>query len=321
MKPISTIGRIRINPHRKSQPIFPLLRLLCQFEDESEEDPCDVYMRILHRFRGTAEEFTFFQQACCPLFLTLPDEQRIRFAINELGPCLSRNIWNGPSIIRAILNGVSFTTSKFEIISYTLSNFEVPATGSFYGSIHMLTLPHGIAYCMGCTKIDSNWPYNTIKDRAIQEKVYEEWHIMFREMLENGLHIHQIMNGLTLLHAFLDGCFQLSKPLEGSLMKKCNKALGALLRDLQGAGVNLKEFGEKEELILKDQGGSIDFRIFGRSSHFVIRLIGFSYGPTPEDWCLWVSEPSDEFAGDFWAMIDRRMEMPGGWSGDVLLFF
>ncbi|KAJ5137063.1 hypothetical protein N7448_005617 [Penicillium atrosanguineum] len=91
MKPISTIGRIRINPPRRSQPIFPLLRLLCQVEDESQEDPWDVFMRSYHRFRGTAEEFTFFQQACCPLFYTLSDEQRIRFAINEMGPCLSRN--------------------------------------------------------------------------------------------------------------------------------------------------------------------------------------------------------------------------------------
>jgi hypothetical protein len=278
-------------------------------------------MRSFHRFRGTVEEFTFLQKVCCPLFFTFSDEQRIRIAINELGPCLSRNFWNGPFIIRAILNGVSFTTSKFEVISFTLSNFEVPDTGSFVGSCHMLTLPHGVAYCMGCTKIGSSWPYNTIKDGAVQHKVYEEWLIMFREMLDNGLHIHQTMNGLTLLQAFLHGCFQISKPLEGSLMRKCNDALGALLRDLQGAGVSLKEFGEREELILKDQGGCIDFQIFSRSRRFYIRLIGFSHGATPEDWFLWISQPSDEFVGDFWAMIDRRMEMPGGWSEDVPLFF
>jgi hypothetical protein len=124
-------------------------------------------MRSFHRFRGTAEEFIFLQQACCPLFFTLSDEQRIRFAINELGPCLSRNFWNGPSIIRAILNRVLFTTSKFKVISFTLSNFEVPDSGSFVGSTHMITLPYGVVYCMGCTKIDSNWPYNTIKDRAL----------------------------------------------------------------------------------------------------------------------------------------------------------
>ncbi|CEO59715.1 hypothetical protein PMG11_04380 [Penicillium brasilianum] len=242
MKPISTIGRVMINPPRKSQSIFPLLRLLCQFEDESQDDPWDVLMRSFHRFRGTAEDFIFLQQACCPLFFTISDEQRIRFAINEIGPCLSRNFWNGPSIIRAILNGIHFTTSKFEVISFTLSNFEVPDTSSFWGSTHMITLPHGVAYCMGCTKIDSNWPYNTIKDMAMRHKVYQEWHIIFREMLENGLHIHQTMNGLTLLHAFLDGCFQLSNPLERSLMGKCNEALRALLRDLQGANVNLKEF-------------------------------------------------------------------------------
>ncbi|KAJ5798310.1 uncharacterized protein N7503_007606 [Penicillium pulvis] len=321
-KPISSIGRIRINPPRKSQPILPLLRLLCQFENESQEDPEDVFLRSFHRFRGTAEEFNFLQQACCPLFFTLSDEERIRFAIMELGACLSRNLWNGPSIIRAILNGISFTTSKFEVVSATLSNFEVPpGIGPFIGGAHMITLPHGVAYCMGCTKIDSNWPHDAIKDRAMKQKVYEEWYMMFREMLDNGLHIHKAMNGLTLLQAFIDGCLQVSKPLQGSLTKKCNEALRALLRDLQGAGVNLKDFGEREELILQDQGGYIDFRTFGRSWCFVIRLIGFSYGPTPEDWCLWVSEPSDEFVGDFWAMVDRRMEMPGGWSEDILLSF
>jgi hypothetical protein len=306
----------------KSQPIFPLLRLLCQFEDESQEDPWDVFVRNFHRFRGTADEFDFLQQACCPLFFTLSDEQRITLAIMEVGPCLSRNFWNGPSIIRAIVNGISFTTSKFEVVSGTLSNFEAPpCIGTFIGGDDMFTLPHGVAYCMGCTKIDSNWPYDAIKDRAMKQKVYEEWFIMFREMLENGLHIQQVMDGLTLLHAFLFGCLQLSEPHQGSFMNKCNEALRALLRDLQGAGVNLKEFGEREELILKDQLGGIDFRTSGTLRCFVIRLIGFSYGPGPDDWCLWVSEPSDEFVGDFWAMIDRRMEMPGRWSEDVLLSF
>jgi hypothetical protein len=279
-------------------------------------------MRSFHRFRGTAEEFICLQQACCPLFFTLSDEQRIRFAINEIGPCLSRNFWNGPSIIRTILNGVLFTTSKFEVTGFTLSNFEAPNTGSFVGSTHFLTLPHGVAYCMGCTKIDSNWPYNTIKDRAMEHTVYRDWYIIFREMLENGLYIHQTINGLTLLHAFLEGCFQSSKPLEGLLTQKCNEALRALLQDLQeDANVDLKEFGEKEELIMKEKGCHIDFETFGRSRRFVIRLIGFSHGPSPEDWFMWISEPSDEFVGDFWAMIDRRMEMPGGWSEDVPLLF
>lgn len=174
---------------------------------------------------------------------------------------------------------------------------------------------------MGCTKIDSKWPYDAIKDKAMQQKVYEEWHIIFREMMGNGLHIHQTMNGLSLFHAFIDGCFRFSEPLDGSIIQKCNGALRALLRDFQGDGINLEEFGEREELILKNQGGCIDLQIFGRSGHFVIRLIGFSYGPIPEDWSLWLSEPSDEFVGDFWVMIDRRLEMPGGWSEDVLLFF
>jgi hypothetical protein len=37
---------------------------------------------------------------------------------------------------------------------------------------------------------------------------------------------------------------------------------------------------------------------------FDIRLINISYGPSPKDWIFWFSEPSDSFAGDFWAMLE-----------------
>jgi len=60
-------------------------------------------------------------------------------------------------------------------------------------------------------------------------------------------------------------------------------------------------------------------------------LISFTYGPRPEDWKFWFSEPSDPYAGDFWAMVeegrpwiddeeamgDHPQPMPGSWSEDV----
>ena len=34
------------------------------------------------------------------------------------------------------------------------------------------------------------------------------------------------------------------------------------------------------------------------------RLINLQYGTRPGDWIFWLSEPTDEFAGDFWSMIE-----------------
>ncbi|KAL2853181.1 hypothetical protein BJX68DRAFT_234158 [Aspergillus pseudodeflectus] len=44
------------------------------------------------------------------------------------------------------------------------------------------------------------------------------------------------------------------------------------------------------------------------------RTIGLNYGPKPEDWHLWVTNPIDELVGEFWEMVDRSLEvMPGTW--------
>ncbi len=56
-----------------------------------------------------------------------------------------------------------------------------------------------------------------------------------------------------------------------------------------------------------------------------IRLINLHYGAQPEDWSFWLSEQTDEFAGDFWSMIENPLKfdgenrplvskMPGSWN-------
>lgn len=42
------------------------------------------------------------------------------------------------------------------------------------------------------------------------------------------------------------------------------------------------------------------------------RVIGFDYGPCVDEWRLWVSNPPDEWATDFWDMIDHpERAIPG----------
>lgn len=44
-------------------------------------------------------------------------------------------------------------------------------------------------------------------------------------------------------------------------------------------------------------------------------IYGFDYGPSVEDWHLWLSNPLDEWAGEFWDMIEHpESAMPGAWN-------
>jgi len=98
-------------------------------------------------------------------------------------------------------------------------------------------------------------------------------------------------------------------------------AINSWVSTLSDSGVDLMEYGQRERLTWNTIDISMEpppshrwssndyYYYFGRR-----RLISFDYGPSPKDWILWENEPTDEFAGDFWLMLDRKEEiMPGTW--------
>ena len=47
------------------------------------------------------------------------------------------------------------------------------------------------------------------------------------------------------------------------------------------------------------------------------RVMAITYGPKADDWRIWLSNPRDEWAGEFWDMIDHpERAMPGAWEED-----
>jgi hypothetical protein len=103
--------------------------------------------------------------------------------------------------------------------------------------------------------------------------------------------------------------------------KNRQHAINSWVSTLSDSGVDLMEYGQRERLTWNTidismepppsyEWDSEDYcYYFGRR-----RLISFDYGPSPKDWILWENEPTDEFAGDFWLMLDRKEEiMPGTW--------
>ena len=89
---------------------------------------------------------------------------------------------------------------------------------------------------------------------------------------------------------------------------------------LSDSGVELREYGLQERSTWKPveistkyiHSGPLD--LFSDYYFGNRRLITFDYGPSPKDWRIWENEPTDEFAGEFWFMLDKKEEiMPGTW--------
>ena len=92
--------------------------------------------------------------------------------------------------------------------------------------------------------------------------------------------------------------------------KRMDAAVNYWLKLLERSGIDLEAFGLEEARMWRDLISCESKLPYMYMKH----LMGFSYGKDPQDWHMWMREPSDVFAGDFWAMIERRIEiMPGTW--------
>ncbi|KAH8820779.1 hypothetical protein F5884DRAFT_827109 [Xylogone sp. PMI_703] len=72
--------------------------------------------------------------------------------------------------------------------------------------------------------------------------------------------------------------------------------------ELANAGVDLLSYGERTKIFKS------------RRRYLPYHLTGLIYGPTPDDWQVWASNPLDELAGEFWNLVEKPEErMPGSW--------
>ncbi|KAL2855654.1 hypothetical protein BJX68DRAFT_231018, partial [Aspergillus pseudodeflectus] len=153
------------------------------------------------------------------------------------------------------------------------------------------------------------------------------WRQMLRDASVAPADLHQVSSTMceTPLVTFLRGW-----GLALTHLRRCQWSFTPALRkwvsELQALGVDLEEYGELERELHRngdvdlelelgiDQG--IDFFKDAKpvSKWFKFRLLDFTYGPEPEDWFIWVTNPLDEVVGQFWRMVEREVEvMPGTW--------
>jgi hypothetical protein len=113
------------------------------------------------------------------------------------------------------------------------------------------------------------------------------------------------------------------------------------LEILSDCGIELEAYGRWETIHFQDKDKDLDLvwheKRISSSNVWVLpfcarrglRFVGFTFGPRLQDWDFGFSEPSDEFAGEFWLMIEEgrtwntvnegsgfRQTIPGAWSHD-----
>jgi len=179
----------------------------------------------------------------------------------------------------------------------------------------------------GGTTFDDNLPPAFLKQLRSSGDSRFMWRELIREFVSARAPLHKLdgQNRTPFWHLFNISSYYSSRFQHDFVVKMW-------LEDLLTCGVDLQKYGAEEYIVLRRNRDNLlpgedirDIPLWKMRRPFPYRIIGFSYGPHPDDWKIWVSEISDQFAGDFWEMIEAgqgsteepvNLAMPGSWNED-----
>jgi hypothetical protein len=274
----------------KVESLIPSMRVLFRHIDISYDSDEEAAISVLGRFYGTPKEFLFLQQHVCPSFYRLPKRIRIKVAL-RIGAFYSSD-WSVPELFRVILGADVLEPNDLSPCQESDS-----------------TLIHCAARGMGASERDSR--EGTSTDRS----TIDAWGDLCQKFLRVRLEVHDLVADKTPFLSFLNGyLLSWSGPIE--LGPACQAAVQVWLKQLEAVGVDLTEYGKAEEGMWNGWFTQREFHVWNipKQDFELQEMVGFSYGPSPKDWYIWLSEESDSFVGEFWDMIERPVEvMPGAW--------
>ena len=265
------------------------------------------------------------QQHCCPMFYQMPRWVRISVASKIIFDAeysyYAEEANNTPDLVKTVLGKDTLEAQDFQ------TKCTLPLTSKETTLMHCVAQKLGNSRAflqMSCRRnLDVVNRYQRFSRparthcHARWQAICESWNSLFFDFLRVGVDVHQIVDGKTLFIAFLEAYLasQVSLPEFNQVQwfdqEEFHVGIRAWLKDMKAAGLNLKALGAKQRRTL--ESGNVQ-RDFNGGLH---RVTGMSYGPNPEDWYIWLSEPSDSFVGDFWALVARPIEtMPGEWPGE-----
>ncbi|PLB41296.1 uncharacterized protein BDW47DRAFT_133687 [Aspergillus candidus] len=274
----------------------------------------EVLNGVLKDFHGTAEDFLFLQRECCPSFYSMSRRTRLAVATGA-----ASGYWDAchmPETIRTIIGPGPLTAEDLQWDTTLICDIHGP--GNLVNAVSRkvgqnLAVAQHLEYTAGLKS--NSWT----KDNCHHQRaLYESWNNMLHEFLLIGGDIHHVNSGETPFLSFLVGYI-------GWLARKKYRVMAwnigfrVWLKELQAIGIDLQQFGKNEKRIWKTEVSEFEQEYFGWEflwgyEQWPRPLMGFSYGPSPDDWNIWVSEKTDHYAGEFWEMIEMEPEeMPGAW--------
>jgi hypothetical protein len=302
----------------KGLDVFELYRLLLNAgADEILIDNVDLF----RSYHGPVNNLKYLQQQAYPPYHRAPMRLRLDVAAAQLA-----SVWhNMPAVLETLLD----------------NNGKINAEITEWSNVKEQTLLHLVLSALAYVQIHSYGSWGSsqryldgsleTQDIATVDNISKAHSLLYRrfvrKLVSAGASLqsidsyrHTLLTGMIDRFLTYDSSFP-SNWNVGKTIKALNETLGDWLFSLLECGVDLQDYGAWETISSQNK----DFRHswyypsrlgntgnensdfywpFRYSGDFDIRLLGITYGPRPEDWIFWFSEPSDPFAGDFWAMIE-----------------
>lgn len=297
-----------------------------KFVGQFDEDDLVTYA-LLTSYQGPADDFLILRRSVWPdSRFYHPDFLAHRMYIAAGIACNLNNTWVDPAMCRSVLG---------------LDNY-IPLNSLDLGVRDEcgLTLMHGLAQKVGEANERGNareW-HNLIRDVVkYVPDIRDLSQCGYFEMSSEG--VWQTMTPLLMLvRQALSARMSpfrhhvaISSTQSAAVLAGCEKSIFAWLSDLYDGGIDLLLYGRNEKQHFRDPSclpEGVTNAYFSMSYEHIwlgkpvyryhVRLINFHYGRLPTDWRFWWSEPSDEFAGDFWCLVESdsqeaAMSVPGAW--------
>jgi hypothetical protein len=297
----------------------------------------DLNYGLLSYFTGTLVAFQLIQAAYCPNYYESSFEHRARIAKHIL-------TYNTPDTTMAALGAISslgidqLLAPKWRLSDTTTTLFD--AVAYKFGLVlfeHSYQPSSRELYKPLWDSSDAEQENGITFRLSFDPEKYPMcgWQALVGQILNKGADLNRCGLFGTPLIRMLRGAYSLcwqsykvndllsvgfncDRPFQHQ-HKRGEQALLTWLQTLQGFGIDLERYGKTEHKLFYQESSSwrnLELSMPGcRGGVYLLRLIGLQVGPEPEDWKVWVSEPSDEFAGDFWDMLEHpERTIPGAWD-------
>ncbi len=267
----------------------------------------EVDTSFLRFYHGSEEVFTLWQQSLDPQYYELPLKERIEVAI---GLCWE-HFSNGPALFRRALTrdhiprpaiGMRDGKGRTLLHAVALRIGEVVQ----YISIHPLSKSKGDEEDLAGTSDQAG-----IRKSSALLTIDKGWRSILREIIREGADLHSTDSAshtpfMSLLKGIQDS------PTEDGVYPRV-ETLDTWLSDLRDCGVDLYEYGRREEGLYRDSSANREFESWaGFLRPRIWKLVSFTYGRSPSDWRLqmeWRHKKRDE-------RHEQVQEIPGAWVED-----